>query len=125
MADIGGRSGARTYTTRRRHDGAARRRSGSAGPRDGIARGPPAGRALFVNSIEHAAKTLGLGLAVLAVNEAAELENTVREFSREVNGSLVVTPDALTVGNRERIIAAAARHRLPAAYPFRLFVTSG
>ena len=81
--------------------------------------------ALFVNSIEHAAKTLGLGLAVLAVNEAAELENAVREFSREVNGSLVVTPDALTVGNRERIIAAAARHRLPAAYPFRLFVTSG
>ena len=81
--------------------------------------------ALFVNSIEHAAKTLGLGLAVLAVNEAAELENAVREFSREVNGSLVVTPDALTVANRERIIAAAARHRLPAAYPFRLFVTSG
>ena len=81
--------------------------------------------ALFVNSIEHAAKTLGLGLAVLTVNEAAELENAVREFSREVNGSLVVTPDALTVANRERIIAAAARHRLPAAYPFRLFVTSG
>jgi len=31
----------------------------------------------------------------------------------------------LTTINRELIIALAARHRLPAVYPFRFFVTSG
>src|SRR5262249_5475873 len=30
-----------------------------------------------------------------------------------------------TTINRELIIALAARHRLPAVYPFRFFVTSG
>jgi putative ABC transport system substrate-binding protein len=36
-----------------------------------------------------------------------------------------VLPDLFTATNRRSIIALAARHRLPAVYPFRYFVTSG
>jgi len=31
----------------------------------------------------------------------------------------------LAVANREQIIALAARHRLPAVYPFRIYVNGG
>jgi putative tryptophan/tyrosine transport system substrate-binding protein len=34
-------------------------------------------------------------------------------------------PDATTSVNRDLVIALAARHRLPAVYSFRLFVTAG
>jgi putative tryptophan/tyrosine transport system substrate-binding protein len=36
-----------------------------------------------------------------------------------------VMPDIFTVNNRERIIALAAQHRLPAMYPFRTFAKGG
>ena len=34
-------------------------------------------------------------------------------------------PDPTTGGHRDLIVAAAAQHRLPAVYPFRLFVAAG
>ena len=34
-------------------------------------------------------------------------------------------PDALTVGSKDIILALAARLRVPAIYPYRLFVTGG
>ena len=36
-----------------------------------------------------------------------------------------MTPSALASVHRERIIAQAARHKLPAIYPFRYFVSDG
>jgi putative ABC transport system substrate-binding protein len=81
--------------------------------------------ALYLHAIEPAATTFGLQLAVKPVNDAADIESAVEAFAREANGSLLVMPDPLTLANRGRIVALAARHRLPAAYPFRLFATSG
>ena len=39
--------------------------------------------------------------------------------------ALLVLPDPATVVNRERIVALAAQHRIPAVYPFGHFVDSG
>ena len=36
-----------------------------------------------------------------------------------------MVPGALAVVHRELIVTLAARHRLPAIYPYRYFVTSG
>ena len=41
------------------------------------------------------------------------------------NSGLIVPGSPLAVSHRDLIIALAARHRLPAVYPFRYFVTSG
>ena len=41
------------------------------------------------------------------------------------NGGLIVTPSGLATFHRELIITLAARHRLPAVYPFRFWVTGG
>src|SRR5262249_29259726 len=41
------------------------------------------------------------------------------------NGGLIATASAFTTIHRELIIALAARHQLPAVYPFRYFATDG
>ena len=59
------------------------------------------------------------------MHDAGEIERAVSAFARVSNGGLIVVANPLTTINRELIIALAARHRLPAVYPFRFFVTSG
>jgi putative ABC transport system substrate-binding protein len=53
------------------------------------------------------------------------LAGEIESFAREPHGGLMVLPDVSTANNRDLIIALAARHRLPAIYPFRYFATSG
>jgi putative tryptophan/tyrosine transport system substrate-binding protein len=60
-----------------------------------------------------------------AVRDTSELETVVATHAREPNGGLIVMPDAFTDSHREDITSLAARHRLPAVYPFRSFVTAG
>jgi putative tryptophan/tyrosine transport system substrate-binding protein len=81
--------------------------------------------ALYLRAIEPAAASLALQLAVTPVNDAAEIERTIEAFARQPNGGLLVMPDPLTITHRKLIVASAARHRLPAAYPYRLFAASG
>jgi putative ABC transport system substrate-binding protein len=54
-----------------------------------------------------------------------EIERGINAFARGANEGLIVTTSTLAQIHRDRIIALAARHRLPAVYPFRFFVTSG
>src|SRR5262245_25223034 len=58
-------------------------------------------------------------------HDAAEIELAVETLARAPNGGLLVMPDAFTNTHRGLIIALAARHRLPAIYAFRFFVTDG
>jgi putative ABC transport system substrate-binding protein len=46
-------------------------------------------------------------------------------LGREANGGLVVMPSARALVHRREIVAAAAQHRVPAVYPFRVFVDGG
>jgi ABC-type uncharacterized transport system substrate-binding protein len=49
-----------------------------------------------------------------------------REFiTREPSSGLVMIPDTFTIAHRGEITALAARHRLPAVYPFRMFAEAG
>jgi putative tryptophan/tyrosine transport system substrate-binding protein len=41
------------------------------------------------------------------------------------NVGLILPPDFTTVVNRAQVIELTSQYRLPAIYPFRLFVTSG
>jgi putative ABC transport system substrate-binding protein len=60
-----------------------------------------------------------------ASRDAAGIENAVAGLAREPNGGVLVMPDAFTLAHRELIITLAARHRLPAIYPFAVFTKSG
>jgi ABC-type uncharacterized transport system substrate-binding protein len=59
------------------------------------------------------------------VRDPSEIRRAVEAFARSPNGGLVVTAIALAVRHRDLITMLAARHRLPAVYPFRHFVISG
>jgi putative tryptophan/tyrosine transport system substrate-binding protein len=67
----------------------------------------------------------GVELSPIDVRDPGEIERDVAAFARESNGGLIVTASSGAIVHRELIIMLAARHRLPAVYPFRYFVTSG
>jgi putative ABC transport system substrate-binding protein len=79
----------------------------------------------FVRAAAAAAPSLGIELVPSPVENAAEIEHAIETFAREPNGGLLLPPDSLTITHRELVIALAARHRLPAVYPLRVFVEAG
>jgi putative tryptophan/tyrosine transport system substrate-binding protein len=76
-------------------------------------------------AIEATAPSFGVRLTPADVQGPAEIERAIEAFAREPNGGLIVLPGPIAIAHRELISALAARHRLPAAYPFRFFVTAG
>jgi putative tryptophan/tyrosine transport system substrate-binding protein len=69
--------------------------------------------------------SFGMELSPIDTRDGGEIERDIAAFARAPNGGLIVTASQGTVVNRELIVTLAARHRLPAVYPFRYFVTSG
>ena len=69
--------------------------------------------------------SFGVELSPIDVRDAGEIERDVAAFARGSNGGLIVTASSGAIVHRELIIMLAARHRLPAVYPFRFFVTDG
>jgi putative ABC transport system substrate-binding protein len=59
------------------------------------------------------------------VRAASEIERGLTAFARGSNGGLIVTGSAPAAVHRDLIVALAARHLLPAIYPFRYFVVGG
>ena len=64
-------------------------------------------------------------LSPLGARDAGEIERDVGSFARPGNGGLIVTRTSEPITQRDAIIKAASRHRLPAVYPLRFFVTAG
>jgi putative ABC transport system substrate-binding protein len=79
----------------------------------------------YMQGVEAAAPTFGVQLTRADVRNAADIERAINDFAQQPNGALVVAPTAVTILHRDLIIALAARHRLPAIYPYRYFATSG
>jgi len=80
---------------------------------------------LFWPPIEAAAPSFALVPTPVGPLSFAELERIIDVFARDPNGSLIVMPDVSTVNYRKGVIGLAARHRLPAVFPERIFATSG
>ena len=59
------------------------------------------------------------------MSDEREIERGVEDFARTANGGLIVTASPGTVSHRKKIIALAARHKLPAVFIERFFVTEG
>ncbi len=76
-------------------------------------------------AIQGVAPTLGMEVRPVGVRDAGEIERAVTAFAREPNGGLIVLASPLAIVQRDLIITLAARHRLPAVYSRRFFVTSG
>jgi putative tryptophan/tyrosine transport system substrate-binding protein len=75
--------------------------------------------------IQSVASSAGLDVSPVNLRDAGEIERAVTAFARSPNGGLVVTASALTLVHSQLIITLAARHKLPAVYPRRLYVANG
>jgi putative tryptophan/tyrosine transport system substrate-binding protein len=84
----------------------------------------PFGRS-FVKVVEDAAPSFAVEATALPVRADAEIERAVAAFATRPDGGLIVLPDIFNTSHRETIVALAARHGLPAVYPFRYYATSG
>jgi putative ABC transport system substrate-binding protein len=61
----------------------------------------------------------------LNMRDVGEIERSVAAFSHASNGGLILTPSGLANLHRDLIITLAARHKLPAVYYERFFVSAG
>lgn len=78
----------------------------------------------FYRAVVPVASALSLELTPIPVKAADNLL-AVEEFAAKSDAGLVAAADQGSAINRKGIIAAAARHRIPAVYPFRFFVADG
>jgi putative tryptophan/tyrosine transport system substrate-binding protein len=76
-------------------------------------------------AIQAVAPSLRVEISPVNVTDAGEIERDVADFARGANGGLIVASSPLAAFHRDLIVTLAARHRLPAVYYLRVFVTSG
>src|SRR5262249_4421651 len=81
--------------------------------------------AYFIRAGQAPAHSLAIELVPAPVESAADVERSIESFASTSNGGLILPPDVTTITHRDLILALAAKHKLPAVYPFRLFVAAG
>jgi putative ABC transport system substrate-binding protein len=84
----------------------------------------PSGTGQF-GAIQAVAPSLGVEVSPINVRDAGEIERAVTAFARSSNAGLIMTASALAVVHRDLIVTLAARHKLPAVWYERFFVTGG
>ena len=78
-----------------------------------------------VRLINAAAPSLGVRTTTAPTLDPAEIERAIEAMAREPDGGLIVLSSPANTLHRGQIISLAARHHLPAAYPYRFFTTDG
>ncbi len=76
-------------------------------------------------AIQAVAPALGVEVSAIDLHDAGDIEREIAAFAGRPNGGLIVISTSLASLHRQLIIMMAARHQLPAAYPYRYFVTDG
>ena len=76
-------------------------------------------------TIQAVAPSFGVELSPVTMRDADEIERNVTAFARSSNGGLIVTSSGLAAVHRDLVIMLAARHKLPAVYPFRYHASGG
>jgi putative tryptophan/tyrosine transport system substrate-binding protein len=76
-------------------------------------------------AIQAVAPSVGVEVTPVNVRDAGDIERAVTAFARSSNGGLIVTGSALAQVHGDLIITLAARHKLPAVYFERFFITRG
>jgi hypothetical protein len=77
------------------------------------------------SDLQAAARTLGLQLVVMNVRLDSELETAFSTFSQQHVGAVLATNSNFFNRHSEQLATLAARHALPAVYPFREYALAG
>ena len=79
----------------------------------------------FLRAAKALAPSLQIEIVPNPIQGADDIERTFAELARNPNCGLFLPPDTTTVTHRDRIVALAAQHRLPAVYAIRVFIEAG
>ena len=75
--------------------------------------------------VEAAARAVGQKIIVFEANNEGDFEPAFAAMAQQSVDALLVMADPFFNNRRERIVALAARHRLPAVYVWREFAEAG
>ena len=75
--------------------------------------------------IQSVAPLLRMEVTPVDIRDASDIERALTAFAQSPGGGLIVPGSGLATVHRELIIKLAARHKLPALYSTRYFVTGG
>jgi putative ABC transport system substrate-binding protein len=87
--------------------------------------GNPMHRLGIAEDLPRAAQQLGVALLIVEATTAEELDIAFGSAATQHADAIMVLGDALTFRFATQVIALAAKHRLPASYLSRYFVTNG
>ena len=76
-------------------------------------------------ALQAVSASFGVELTAIGVRDAMKIEHDTTEFVRGRNDGLIITASPLTAVHRDLIISLAAKHHLPAVYPFRYYAIAG
>jgi putative ABC transport system substrate-binding protein len=79
----------------------------------------------YMTSIEAGAASFAVQASTAPVHAKDEIEGVIAALAANPGAGLIVMPDLFNTINRDLIVAAAARYRVPAIYFFRSFANSG
>jgi putative ABC transport system substrate-binding protein len=79
----------------------------------------------FYRSLEAKGLSFGVKTSAIRFSNGAALESEIDAFALEPDGGLLMAAEGAAFSNRALIISLAARHGLPAVYPFRFIPTEG
>ena len=78
----------------------------------------------FLRAVQSVAASIGVEVHPASIHDLADLERSA-EAAAGTSAGLIVLPSPEATVQRQRVIDIALRHRLPAIYPFKFFVSSG
>jgi putative ABC transport system substrate-binding protein len=76
-------------------------------------------------AIQSVAPALGVELTPVDTRDPRDIERSLAAFARDAGSGMVVVTGTSVIIHRELIMSLAARHRMPAVYPFRYYATGG
>jgi putative tryptophan/tyrosine transport system substrate-binding protein len=79
----------------------------------------------YQEPFEAAARSFGVQPSASPVRSDVEIASALAALQGEPPGGLIVMPDTFNIVHRQQIIELAARHRVPAIYPYGFAVREG
>jgi putative ABC transport system substrate-binding protein len=80
---------------------------------------------VYLRSFERMPWSIPVAVSAAPVRNAAEIEEVIAKLGREPGSGLIAPPDPFIIAQRDAILRSAQKHRVPAVYAYRQFVSEG
>ena len=85
----------------------------------------PGGGAFYSKPFINTAREFNIEPIMVEVRSPAEIENGISQLATKAHPGFMVMPDNFVSLHRDLFVSLAARHRIPAIYPYRYFAEAG